>query len=72
MFTTRIKELSHTTPLEEYKRLRDDINANLNSISKQDLDEFNDKFFAKYEMMKTKDWEQHEKRLSKYVYRTDS
>lgn len=70
----RINDLRLETPLEDYKQLRDDINANIDQVSRFDLHEFNDKMFAKYEFMKAEDWkryEENEKKLSKYVYRKD-
>ena len=74
-YTQRIKDLNYQTPLNDYLKLRDEINADLNAISQSDLNDFNDKLFAKYDMMKTKEWEKHEndkaKKLSKYVYRAD-
>ena len=74
-FTQRIKDLNYQTPINDYLKLRDEINADLNAISQTDLNDFNDKLFAKYDMMKSKDWEKHEnekaKKLSKYVYRAD-
>jgi formiminotetrahydrofolate cyclodeaminase len=72
-FTQRIKDLTYQTPVTDYLKLRDEINADLNAVSQEDLNEFNDKFFTKYDMMKSKEWEKHEqeKKLSKYVYRTD-
>lgn len=72
-FTQRIKDLNYQTPINDYLKLRDEINADLNAISQADLNDFNDKLFAKYDMMKSS--EKHEndkaKKLSKYVYRTD-
>ena len=74
-FTQRIKDLNYQTPLDDYLKLRDEINADLNAISQSDLNDFNDKLFAKYYIMKSKEWEIHEndkaKKLSKYVYRAD-
>ena len=74
-FTQRIKDLNYQTPLDDYLKLRDEINADLNAISQSDLNDFNDKLFAKYDMMKSKEWEKHEndkaKKLSKYVFRAD-
>ena len=74
-FTQQIKDLNYQTPLDDYLKLRDEINADLNAISQSDLNDFNDKLFAKYDMMKSKEWEKHEndkaKKLSKYVFRAD-
>ena len=75
-FTQQIKDLNYQTPLDDYLKLRDEINADLNAISQSDLNDFNDKLFAKYDMMNHyNEWEKHEndkaKKLSKYVFRAD-
>ena len=56
-FTQRIKDLTYQTPVTDYLKLRDEINADLNAVSQEDLNEFNDKFFTKYDTMKSKEWE---------------
>lgn len=75
-FTQRIKDLNYQTSLDDYLKLRDEINADLNAISQSDLNDFNDKLFAKYDMLNHyNEWEKHEndkaKKLSKYVFRAD-